>query len=559
MRVRYLFGVWLILTIVGSPVSVLGQTEYFAVFMEGKKVGHAIQSRVVADGKVTTSEKVSITISRANVPVTIDMTETSIETTDGRPLGFEAVQELSALVMKVTGTVNEQGTINLTTTSMGTEGKSTLEWPSDAVMAEGLRLLTLKKGLKEGTQYTARIFSPGILQAVDAQVSIGSKRNVDLLGRVVALTEVMTTINMPGAGEIVSISYVDEDLKAQKTVMPIAGMQIELVACVREFALGQNDVLELIDKMFVASPRPLDNVGSAEWISYLLSPTGETDSLRGPVLGSRFAGAQKDGKTGTLIIPANDNQRVRRLKSGKIIVTVKPVAAPAGTRFPYKGGNSVILEAIKPTRFLQSDRKEIIDLARRAVGRTKDAAEAVKRIEAFVARYIDNKSLSVGYASAAEVAASRQGDCSEFAVLTAAMCRAVGIPAQVVVGVAYVSDFAGLQGFGGHAWTQAYVGGDPATREPGKWVGLDAAFKSAGRGGYDAGHIALAAGNGEPADFFNLASTLGQFKIDRVMVSTEETQASGPKTQDFKESVLSLVSYSNWISARTNSTLLFAL
>jgi transglutaminase-like putative cysteine protease len=172
----------------------------------------------------------------------------------------------------------------------------------------------------------------------------------------------------------------------------------------------------------------------------------------------------------------------------------------------------MVLDATKPNRFLQSDNKQIIALARRAVGRTRDAAEAAKSIENFVAGYIQNKSLSVGYASAAEVAASRQGDCSEFAVLTAAMCRAVGIPAQVVVGVAYVKDFAGLQDrFGGHAWVQAYLGD--------KWVGLDAAFKSSGLPGYGPGHIALAIGNGEPADFFNLVNTLGQFKIDKAIVN----------------------------------------
>ena len=134
----------------------------------------------------------------------------------------------------------------------------------------------------------------------------------------------------------------------------------------------------------------------------------------------------------------------------------------------------------------------------------------MKKIEAFVADYIKNRSLSVGYASAAEVIVSKQGDCSEFAVLTAAMCRAVGIPAQVVAGVAYVDDFLGNQGFGGHAWTQVYIGG--------KWIGLDASFKGAGRGGYDAGHIAFAAGNGEPGDLLNLVPTLGQFKIDKVTV-----------------------------------------
>jgi len=204
---------------------------------------------------------------------------------------------------------------------------------------------------------------------------------------------------------------------------------------------------------------------------------------------------------------------VQQLADGKVIVTVEPVAVAERATFPYKGKDMTVLEATKPTRFLESDRKQIIDLAHRAVNGTKDAVEAVKRIEAFVAKYVEDRSLSVGYASAAEVAASKQGDCSEFAVLTAALCRAVGIPAQVVVGVAYVDDFAGHQGFGGHAWTRAYVGT--------KWVGLDASFKSAGRGGYDAGHIALAAGNGEPGDLLNLATTLGQFKIDKAIVNED--------------------------------------
>jgi hypothetical protein len=52
----------------------------------------------------------------------------------------------------------------------------------------------------------------------------------------------------------------------------------------------------------------------------------------------------------------------------------------------------------------------------------------------------------------------------------------------------------------------------------GRWIGLDASFRGGGRGGYDAGHIALAVGDGEPGDFFNLAATLGQFKIERVVV-----------------------------------------
>jgi hypothetical protein len=494
MKIRYIFVVCLVLAVAHLSKAGSEETEYFAVFMEGKKIGHAIQSRVAADGKVTTTVKVSMQMSRANTPVSMNTTETSIETTDGKPLGFKVVQDLGSMGMNVSGTVNEQGIVNMTITSMGGEQKMTFEWPSGAVMAEGLRLLELKKGLKEGLEYSAKLFSPSNIQALDAKIRIGPKQNVDLLGRVVTLTEVETTIRMPGAGEIVSTNYVDGDLHVQKSVAPMMGVQIEMIACAKEFALGKNDVLELVDKMFIASPEPLNNIESAESVIYHLRPTSQAAAL---------------------MVPSSDNQKVEHLKEGGVIVTVRPVAAPTGAKFPYEGKDSNILDAMKPTRFLQSDRKEIIELANHAVGGTGDAAEAVKRIESFVSKYIENRNLSVGYASAAEVAASKVGDCSEFALLTAAMCRAVGIPARIVSGLVYVKAFAGRENmFGGHMWVEAYVGD--------RWIGLDATRAPKGFG---PGHIALAIGNGEPADFFNLVTTLGQFKIDKVIINTERTPA----------------------------------
>lgn len=465
------------------------EKEYLALFMEGKKVGYAIQHRAVSEGKVTTSEEVSITLSRMAIPMTVWMKETSIETETGRPLSFELKQKLGMMVTTVVGKVSREGKIDITKTSMGVEQKGTKQWPRGAVMAEGLRLLELKKGVEEGTQYSVKIFSPSVMQAVDHHIHIGSKQNVDLLGRVVELSEVKTTTLMPGAGNIVITSYVDENLSMQKSVMPIAGMKVEMLACPKEFALGRNDVLDVIDKMFMASPEPLTNLDEIESITYYItSKNSDVD----------------------LVIPTDDNQHVRQLGNGRVIVKVKPVAPHPEATFPYEGSEAAILEATKPTRYLQSQHKKVVDLARRAVGDTQDAAEAAMRIEGFVSEYVENRSLSVGYASAAEVATSRQGDCSEFAVLTAAMCRAVGIPARVVVGVAYVDEFAGRQGFGGHAWTQAYVGD--------QWIGLDASFRGGGRGGYDAGHIALATGNGNPEDFFNMAAIMGQFKVEKVYI-----------------------------------------
>jgi len=484
--------VWfvIILVSVGFSAAQEDETQYFAVFMGGKKVGHSIQRRVVSGGEVKTSEEVNITMSRMNIPLSMHVVETCIETVGGKPLGFESVQEMSLMQMKVSGRLDQAGTVHLSVESMGQVQEQTMVWPQGAVMAEGLRLLTLKKGLKQGQSYLVRVFSPQIMQAVDAEVRIGAKEKVDILGRVMTLRKVVTASNIPGAGQIVSESYVDEQLRVQKQSMPLIGIQIEIISCPKEFALGSNELFDVVAKMFVPSPRVLRNLDSAESVRYYLQMTD---------------------KGGDLSVPVTDNQKVRRLADGEVMVTVRPVPVPRGGRFPYKGSDASIREAMAPTRFLQSDNAQIVELARRAVGSTADMGEAARQIEDFVAGYIANKNLSIGYASAAEVADSREGDCTEFAVLTAAMCRAVGIPAQVVMGVVYVDEFGGLEAqFGGHAWVQAYV--------KNRWVGLDAAFVSAGRGGYGPGHIALAVGNGDPEDFFELIKTVGRFRIDRVEV-----------------------------------------
>ncbi len=487
MKIRCIFAVCLVLAAAGVSGANSDETEYYAVFSGGKKIGYSTRNRVEADGKVTTIDTVSITIKRAGEPVKMTTTETNIETTDGKPLGFKLAQNLGASIMSVSGKVDELWIVDVTATSMGKEQRKSIGWPSGAVLAEGLRLLQLEKGLQEGLEYNAKIFELGSLRAIETKIHIGPKQNVDLLGRVAALTEIKTTFKLPAGGEMTSTSYVDENFRTKKSIMPMmGGQEMETIACSKEVALSENDAVELVDKMFLASPEPLNNIESAGSAVYYLEPNSQSAKL---------------------VIPSSGNQSVEQ-KEGKIIVTVKPSAAPAGVKFPYEGKDSNALEAMKPTRFVQSDSNNVIELAKRAVGDTKDAAEAVKKIESFVSGYIENKNLSVGYASAAEVAESKVGDCTEFAVLTAAMCRAVGIPARVVSGLVYVKSFGSRENvFGGHAWVEAYVGD--------KWVGLDATRAPRG---FDAGHIALAIGNGEPADFLNLAATLGQFKIEKVTI-----------------------------------------
>ena len=258
--------------------------------------------------------------------------------------------------------------------------------------------------------------------------------------------------------------------------------------------------------MIIPSPQPISNVRGAESITYYLSPKTDT-SLK-------TATSVKD-VIKLESIPSTDNQTVSNAGNGRVVVKVKPLLMPKGAKLSYTGSDKKILDALKPSRYVQSDNEKIISLSKKAVGNSTDAAEAAGKIEDFVSKYVENRTLSIGYASAVEVADSKQGDCSEFAVLTAALCRAAGIPAQVVWGIAYVKEWQGItNSFGGHAWTQVYISG--------KWVALDSAFRSTGRGGFDAGHIALAEGTGDPEDFFKVISTFGLFKIDKLDIALRQ-------------------------------------
>ena len=469
---------------VTCPAPAEPKVEYLAVLVGGKKLGYVKHTRAVAGGKVTTSQEMVLTMKRLNTAMTIKQSEGATETAAGKPLSFRSVQELGIMAQTMEGTVKPDGAVEVTVASGETKKKMTMPWPEGALLPEGLRLLSARKGLKKGTTYTAKAFMSSMLKAMDVAIRVGDTKDVDLLGRVVSLTEVQTVMTAP-TGRIESTSYVDKDLNALKTVVPMMGMQLEMIVCGKAVAMSESETLDFFDKLLVASPKPLTDVRSARSIRYTVQPTG---------------------KNARLVFLSSPSQKVAREADGGFAVTVTPVSPAKGVAFPYKGSDAAAAAAMKPTRFLQCRAKEVVDLARAAVGKVTDAAEAARRIESFVGRHINNKNLSVGYATALEVAKSKQGDCSEHAVLAAAMCRAVGIPAQVVTGLAHVKRLGDRSDvFVPHAWFRVYLGG--------KWIDYDAALRA-----YDAGHIALAAGDGDPEDFFGVINTLGYFKIAAVSV-----------------------------------------
>ena len=129
-------------------------------------------------------------------------------------------------------------------------------------------------------------------------------------------------------------------------------------------------------------------------------------------------------------------------------------------------------------------------------------------LERAVKQKIRLKNYSTALATAAEVAKSLEGDCTEHAMLLAALCRARKIPARVAVGLVY---YPPDRAFAYHMWTEAWLGD--------RWMPLDATL---GRGGIGAAHLKLAStslsGVNAYADLLPIVQAIGQLELEIVSV-----------------------------------------
>jgi hypothetical protein len=150
---------------------------------------------------------------------------------------------------------------------------------------------------------------------------------------------------------------------------------------------------------------------------------------------------------------------------------------------------------------IQSDAPEIVDLAKKLVGAETNAWKAAQKLETWVLKSITKKDMSLGFASALEVCHDREGDCTEHAVLLAALCRAAGIPARVLLGAEFIGGV-----WGGHAWNDVWIDG--------AWYPLDA---TNGYGFVDPLHLPMTHATlkeGGASEMAKLAGGIGALDLD---------------------------------------------
>jgi hypothetical protein len=111
---------------------------------------------------------------------------------------------------------------------------------------------------------------------------------------------------------------------------------------------------------------------------------------------------------------------------------------------------------------------------------TATAWDKALAVEKWVKANMKAFEFSQAMTTADNVAKTMSGDCTEYAMLSAAMCRAVGVPSRTALGVVYVPGPGGKPFLAYHMWAEVYAGG--------QWVPIDATL---GHGGVGPGHVKI--------------------------------------------------------------------
>lgn len=129
----------------------------------------------------------------------------------------------------------------------------------------------------------------------------------------------------------------------------------------------------------------------------------------------------------------------------------------------------VLSDSLRPylvsNGFLALEDSLLLATASRIAGRESDPTRITENIYTWITANFEFELGAVLFGTSSEVLRGMKGDCSEAAILTAALLRACGIPSRLALGFASV----GRGVFIGHAWTEAYLGN--------QWVGVDAALR----------------------------------------------------------------------------------
>ncbi len=431
---------------------------WYAVHMRGSKIGYSHTKTVQTTENEQTVYRTDIVnqldVKKGKDWLKITITTSTTSTPEGKLLVYQSRLPLGATPTVSKGTVvGDQLVIEQTVAGKTT--RRTLDLPADLVVGDACRRSLIKKPMAAGDKRVFHTFDPELGQLQTEEfVAVGYERVKLLEGsrKLLRLDHLMTT----HTGEKRrSTLWVDQHGVPLKTYL--TGIETYHTTQRVATAKGVGGKFNLLFDTTVKIARPL--------------PQG-TQTPR-----ARYRMRLKNADPSEIFSPGT-TQAVRRIddKSAEISVRAVDPKTPLDARFPKSKGPTAADR--NANTMIQSDDARVKALAHEVAKGKRDPWAIATALESHIHRSMHEVNFSQAFATAAEVAKSRTGDCSEYAVLLTAVCRARGIPARVAMGLVYMPR---SQAFGYHMWTEAWI--------VDRWVPLDATL---GRGGIGAGHLKVA-------------------------------------------------------------------
>ncbi len=488
---------------IDDPPAGIFADEWYAVMLNGHKCGQmrVRMERIAREPQdvIQTQTRMRMTIRRDAVEVPIGVAQKTIESLDGRPLSFSRTMYLGQQPVVTEGTIQD-GQVTIRSKQMDQEmPPKTYKLPEGALLDWGVFREQFKHGLAPGTKYDLPLYEPSVSpdRLCETTVEIIGPELIDLFGRLVPAIKTQQVMRIPSMlGQEVeqkTTAWVTAAGQALKLQMSVMDIPIEVLACSEAVAMADDDPAELTINMLVELNRAVP-AERASQVTYRMTLKKASSIDKLPE------------------IPETAIQKVERRNDREQIITVTRTSALPESDARVKMTEEERAQYTAATAMLNHEDPKIREMADHAAGKETDPRKLASLFCDYVHHQVHAKNLSVGFATASEVARTREGDCTEHGVLLAALGRTRGIPTRMVTGLVYAPFFGGkFNVLVGHLWTQFWLDG--------RWVDLDAAL---GQTDVDPTHIAMAFAGGTDAGLADLVTStwlsLGQFVIDVVKV-----------------------------------------
>ncbi|MCH2124360.1 MAG: transglutaminase-like domain-containing protein [Pirellulaceae bacterium] len=459
-----------------------------AIYIGGKKIGH-----IHTSSEMVNEDGVALLVTRRitqgsilRFEQTAQMEQELIEYShDGELVRCSSEDQSGKSAIRVDAEVR-RGQLVITSNSAGTSRVTELEWNASIGGVFAVENSLRKQPMLSGESRVLNLLLPGLsgFQIVKNELTAEDYEAIEINGnnrRLLKINSVATISN----NDLKSTIWVDEQGEIWRS--ELRSLQLVQIRTGRSDALmpEQQESFDLGIQSMVRVSRPLQD------------PHGSTRAVYRAEL-SEHDPAQAFMSTPYQTISSIDKRTAEiTVLSCRPGLSVRPLSSEL---------KKPVVEDLAPGSLIQSDHPRVVAMARAVAPNESDTKNIALELEKLVHQSIQHKNYSQAFASAAEVAQSREGDCTEHAILLAALCRVREIPARVTTGLVYAES---LQAFAFHMWTEAWINE--------KWVGLDATL---GLGGIGAAHLKLSDSNmaagGELEAILPVMKVIQQLKLEVV-------------------------------------------